>query len=738
MVKRESSLPQVEIQEAFLPLLTVHKRYKLYHGGRGGGKSYAFADAILLLARTKKLRVACIREVQNSIKDSVYQLLRDRCDMHGFDDFIFYEDRVVNSFTGSTIIFKGMNNNNAANIKSLEGVDLCWCFPAGTKIDGRNIEDIKVGDYVTSFNHKTGQVEQRQVLKTMRRKCPDEILKLTFAGSQRILCTKEHPIFVKGKGYVPARNVKKGDIVYACETRPAISRSLFGWLWGNDTNRYSVSPSEVCEERRSVLFGLHTQDKLGTYEEKQSYEQSRIIRKNAKNNYKARLQTENSRWKWSGLFESTRTALENTWSWLVGGTHNTNKTLSGYRRSAVKLQSRPCEHLLRNSNRGRWWFSLWRKGSRGGQKENRVLREQRVESVKIQKQTGLKRLGLSDCGNYVYNFEVQGNNNYFANGLLVHNCEEGQVLSEKSWNILDPTIRKENSEIWVSMNREEEYDPVWKAIAVNPTDNALIVKVNYYDNKFCPDTLKIQAERMKETDFLRYLHIWEGEPVQEGDHKLINLVDVRKALDTTLDPSTVDSMPLILGVDVARFGDDKTAIARRKGRQIYDVTSYSNMSVTQVANLVKNIIHEEHPAIVNIDVGGLGAGVYDILVEDGYQEIARAVNFGEKAQEEERFCNRRAEMWARLRDWLTAELPVSMVNCKGLTEDLTAPFKDYDKLGRLLLEKKADIKKRIGRSTDVGDAVALCFAEREYPRWLAVRSNWQTAEYTDDNVYMEA
>lgn len=441
--KKEEQLPQVEIQEAFLPLLTVHKRYKLYHGGRGGGKSYAFADAILLLARTKKLRIACIREVQNSIKDSVYQLLRDRCDLHGFDDYVFYEDRVVNSFTGSTIIFKGMNNNNAANIKSLEGVNITW-------------------------------------------------------------------------------------------------------------------------------------------------------------------------------------------------------------------------------------------------------------------------------------------------------IEEAQVLSEKSWNILDPTIRAEGSEIWLSMNREEEYDPVWKAIAVNPTNDALIVKVNYYDNRFCPDTLKQQAERMKQTDFLRYLHVWEGEPVQEGDYKLINLVDVRKALDTTLDNNACEDMPLIIGVDVARFGDDKTAIARRKGRKIFDVNTYSNMSVTQVANLVKNIIHEEHPAIVNIDVGGLGAGVYDILVEDGYQEIARAVNFGEQAQEMERYCNRRAEMWARLRDWLTAELPVSIVNCKGLTEDLTTPMKSYDKLGRLLLEKKADIKKRIGRSTDVGDAVALCFAEREYPRWLAVRASWQTSDYADDNVYMEA
>ena len=93
-------------------------------------------------------------------------------------------------------------------------------------------------------------------------------------------------------------------------------------------------------------------------------------------------------------------------------------------------------------------------------------------------------------------------------------------------------------------------------------------------------------------------------------------------------------------------------------------------------------------------------------------------------------------MWARLRDWLTAELPVSFVNCKGVIEDLTAPYKDYDKLGRLLLEKKADIKARIGKSTDVGDAIALCFAEREYPRWLAIRADWNKTEYVDDNVYM--
>lgn len=737
MAKKEEKLPQIEIQEVFLPLLTVHKRYKLYHGGRGGGKSFAFADALLLIARTKQVRVACIREVQTSIKDSVYQLLRDRCDMHGFDDYIFYEDRVVNSFTGSTIVFKGMNNNNAANIKSLEGINICWCFPAGTKIDGRNIEDIKVGDFVRSYNHSTGQIEYREVLRFMKRKCPDEIFKLTLVGRQPILCTGEHPVYVKGKGYTPARNIKAGDIVYAEEVRNSRICPLLGRLWGNDTTEYVSSQTSLYQKGRTVLPRLCKQDELGTFEKEQPYGQSRNSRKDEKNYHQAGNKTQNTGWKWSWLFKGARVALENAWSWLVGGIDCPYRTLSRCRGTTLKLQNRFGECVLWNCNRDRRRLSLWGKGSRGGQEKNRVLTEQRVAGVEIQKQASLKRLMLSDNGNYVYNLEVQGNNNYFANGILVHNCEEAQAISEKSWNILDPTIRKENSEIWLSMNREEEYDPVWKAIAVNPTNDALVVKVNYYDNKFCPDTLVQQALRMKETDYLRYLHVWEGEPVQEGDYKLINLVDVRKAMDNKLDNSATDGVPLILGVDVARFGDDKTAIARRQGRKIFNVTTYANLSVTAVANLVKNIIHEEHPALVNIDVGGLGAGVYDILVQDGYFEIVRAVNFGENAQEPERFTNRRAEMWARVRDWLTAELPVSIVDCKGLAEDLTAPMKSYDKLGRLLLEKKADIKKRIGRSTDVGDAVALCFAEREYPRWLNVRSSWGVAEYADDSVYLE-
>jgi phage terminase large subunit len=98
----------------------------LYWGGRAGGKSFAFADCLLLKARESKLFIACVREVQNSIKDSVYKLLKDRAEYYELVDYRFYEDRIENVITGSRFIFKGLKDQNSQNIKSLEGVDICW------------------------------------------------------------------------------------------------------------------------------------------------------------------------------------------------------------------------------------------------------------------------------------------------------------------------------------------------------------------------------------------------------------------------------------------------------------------------------------------------------------------------------------------------------------------------------------------------------------------------------------
>lgn len=121
---------KVELPKAFQELLTAKARYKMFYGGRAGGKSFAFADALLTLATSRKMLIACVREVQNSIKDSVYKLIADRIAYYRLGDYRLYDDRIVNLKNKSKFIFKGIMEHNAQNIKSLEGVDICWCEEA--------------------------------------------------------------------------------------------------------------------------------------------------------------------------------------------------------------------------------------------------------------------------------------------------------------------------------------------------------------------------------------------------------------------------------------------------------------------------------------------------------------------------------------------------------------------------------------------------------------------------------
>jgi hypothetical protein len=159
------------------------------------------------------------------------------------------------------------------------------------------------------------------------------------------------------------------------------------------------------------------------------------------------------------------------------------------------------------------------------------------------------------------------------------------------------------------------------------------------------------------------------------------------------------------------------------------------LDVVQTAHLVAGLIAEQHPAKVFIDVGGVGAGVYDILVADGFATTVTPVNFGERAENPERFVNRRAEMWKRLQEWLNSPLPVKLPQTDGLVEDLTAPLMMFDSVGRLQLEAKADIKKRLGHSTDLGDALALTFAMK-HTEFLLNSAVMKATDFIDDNVYL--
>lgn len=179
---------------------------------------------------------------------------------------------------------------------------------------------------------------------------------------------------------------------------------------------------------------------------------------------------------------------------------------------------------------------------------------------------------------------------------------------------------------------------------------------------------------------------------------------------------------LVIGVDPARGGGNRTAIVDRRGRAAGTVVyeTLDTNDTMRAAARVAELIRKHGPEVVNIDVTGVGAGVYDRLVDYGFDEIVCAVQFGGGADSPERYVNKRAEMWDRLREWLSApdRLSVSIPDEDALDTDLTAPVWKSPKVAngctfrgeRLLIEAKDSIQKRLGISPDLGDALALTFA----------------------------
>lgn len=203
-----------------------------------------------------------------------------------------------------------------------------------------------------------------------------------------------------------------------------------------------------------------------------------------------------------------------------------------------------------------------------------------------------------------------------------------------------------------------------------------------------------------------------------GQDSFIKPELIVKARKTEVEPIGA----LIIGVDPSRFGDDRFSIARRKGRKVFSIESKSKLDNVAGANWVKQIIDTEKPDAVFLDVGGQGAGVYDILRNWGepYSTVCIAVDFGGSPQAADIVLpngerrpgpyNRRAEMWSRSRDWLEDIAGVSIPDSDALQADACGPQYKYNSNQYLLIESKEEMRKRGVRSPDEWDAVVLTFA----------------------------
>lgn len=121
----ESIRIEVHIPEKLYGLYEP-SRYKVLHGGRGGGKSHSVAQVLLDMACRRTLRVLCAREIQKSMRDSVHRLLRDYIVKMGLTAFYTVTDTEIRGLNGSLFVFAGLQAHTVDSIKSFEGVDVVW------------------------------------------------------------------------------------------------------------------------------------------------------------------------------------------------------------------------------------------------------------------------------------------------------------------------------------------------------------------------------------------------------------------------------------------------------------------------------------------------------------------------------------------------------------------------------------------------------------------------------------
>lgn len=118
-------MAEIEIPSVFKDLFNQPARYRVAYGGRGSGKSWAFARAILLRAAQQRTRVLCTRELQASIQESVHKLLSDQIRALGLSPAFEVQQTMIKGYNGSEIIFEGLRSN-VDKIKSMEAIDICW------------------------------------------------------------------------------------------------------------------------------------------------------------------------------------------------------------------------------------------------------------------------------------------------------------------------------------------------------------------------------------------------------------------------------------------------------------------------------------------------------------------------------------------------------------------------------------------------------------------------------------
>lgn len=329
--------------------------------------------------------------------------------------------------------------------------------------------------------------------------------------------------------------------------------------------------------------------------------------------------------------------------------------------------------------------------------------------------------------------------------------EEAHSITREQMEILEPTIRKEGSEIWIIFNPNIITDYVYDHYVTYPQPDSIVRLVNYDENPFLSETMLKQIHHLRDTDYEAYEHIYLGKPKGNDDSSIIKLKWIQAAIDAHKVLGMSGSGQGVVGYDVADDGGDTCATVTQKGGIAFDLDEWSAAedellkSSTRAYNTAR-----QHQARIRYDSIGVGAQCGAKFAEinearsndQGYVCIEYAkFNAGskdlirpddyysehDKIRNRDKFANLKAQAW-----WLVADrfkntydavtngtaydedqlisISSDLPKLDKLIKELSTPLKDIDNNGRDKVESKKDLKKRGVDSPNLADAFIMAYA----------------------------
>jgi phage terminase large subunit len=328
--------------------------------------------------------------------------------------------------------------------------------------------------------------------------------------------------------------------------------------------------------------------------------------------------------------------------------------------------------------------------------------------------------------------------------------EEAHNLTEEQWKILEPTIRKDHSQVWIIFNPKLATDFAYKRFVVNPPPDTIVRVINYDENPFLSETMLKIIEAAKKEDPESFAHIYGGQPMQDDDGVIIKRSWILASIDAHKTIGIKAEGMKKTGFDIADSGRDKCATVYAHGsivihadmwnaaedellksctrvyhaaRDLGSSITYDSIGVGASAGAKFGEINQALPTSQHVRYAKFNAGGAIWRPEAIYKPDA----LGKGTKNKDMFSNIKAQAWWMLADRfrntfnairngekfpaeemisLSSDLP----HLELLIDELSTPKRDYDANGRVKVESKKDLAKREVASPNLADAIVMAYA----------------------------